>query len=95
MPYNINSDPYTRVSTDTAILHPSRAAVVVPSDTADFAAYGRVFVGGAGNVVCVPVGQLDETTVTFTGVVAGTILPVRVRRVWATGTTATALVINW
>lgn len=48
----------------------------------------RIFVGGAGDV---RVTMADGTAVTFTGVLAGTILPVRASKV-LTATTATNLV---
>jgi hypothetical protein len=44
-----------------------------------------LYVGGGGDV---SVLMLDGSTGTFIGVVAGTILPIRVRRVNLTGTTA-------
>lgn len=48
-----------------------------------------LFVGGAGNVaVMTATGQ----SVTFTGVTAGTLLPVMVSQVQSTGTTATAII---
>lgn len=65
-------------------------SVVVPSDTASFTYSTRgIFVGGAGNVVAV---REDGTAVTFTGVVAGTILPIVAIRVNNTNTTATNMV---
>jgi hypothetical protein len=48
-----------------------------------------LYVGGAGNVVAV---TLAGTAVTFVGVPAGSILPIEVLRVNATGTTAANLV---
>lgn len=66
----------------------SSAVAVTPSDTAD-QFYDSLFVGGAGNVsVVTAAGQ----TVTLTGVAAGTRLPLRVRKVRSTGTTATGVV---
>lgn len=48
-----------------------------------------LFVGGSGNIACTTAtGQ----AVTFTGVTAGTLLPVMVSQVQLTGTTATAIV---
>lgn len=67
------------------------AAAVTPSDSVDLTrtATRALYIGGAGNVVVVMSGG---GTVTFTGVLAGTILPIRVDRVNATSTTATNIV---
>ena len=65
-------------------------AAVTPSDSTDFDSIARaIYVGGAGNVVAV---RHDGTTVTFTGVQAGTVLPVACRRINSTSTTATSIV---
>jgi hypothetical protein len=67
------------------------AAAVTPSDGSDLANFSRaLFVGGAGAVKVDMVG--GTTAVTLTGVVAGTVLPMRVSRVYSTGTTATNIV---
>lgn len=77
-------------SLDSPALH---AAAVTPSDSTDLATTARgLYVGGAGNIAVTTAGGDD---VTFTGVGAGTILPVRVARVKATSTTATAIVALW
>jgi hypothetical protein len=62
---------------------------ITPSDSVDITdRHDAIYVGGAGNLVAVlPNGQ----TVTF-AVIAGQVLPIRVRRVNATLTTATGLV---
>lgn len=63
---------------------------VTPSDTLTFnETYRALYVGGAGNV---SVRMLrDGAVLPFTGVLAGTLLPIQFDRVMATGTTATAL----
>ncbi|MDB5562367.1 MAG: uncharacterized protein JWN11_1785 [Hyphomicrobiales bacterium] len=63
---------------------------ITPNDNADLAEVTRaVYVGGAGAVsVLMASGQ----TVTFAAVAASVLLPIRVRRVLASGTTATNLV---
>lgn len=65
------------------------AEVVTPSDTVELAQYSRaLYVGTGGNVAAV----IDGTAITFTGVPAGSILPIRTNRVNATNTTATNIV---
>jgi hypothetical protein len=65
-------------------------SAVTPSDSTDFDSICRaIYVGGAGNVVAV---RHDGTAVTFTGVPAGTVLPIACRRINSTSTTATAIV---
>jgi len=66
------------------------AAVITKSDTANLPASARrIWVGGLGDV---KVDTIGGDTVTFTAVPAGTVLPVQVRKVYSTGTTATNMV---
>ena len=59
----------------------------------DFTATCRgVYVGGAGNVSAKSVSGSD---VVFTGVPAGSILPIRATRINTTNTTATDMVAMW
>lgn len=68
-------------------------AAVTPADGSDLATSARaLWVGGAGDIKVTTVGG---STVTIVGVTAGSILPVRVARVWATGTTATNILAGW
>ncbi len=68
-------------------------AAITPHDSTDLQYVTRgVYVGGAGNIVAVDEGG---TAVTFNGATAGTILPIRVRRINNTSTTATGLVALW
>jgi hypothetical protein len=70
-----------------------RAAAVSPSDSSDLTSASRaLYVGGAGDVVLMTVG---DDTVTFVAVPAGSILPMRVKRVLSTGTTATSILALW
>lgn len=63
---------------------------VVPGDGADLPEVTRaIYVGGAGNLAVVMVSGEE---VSFSGVPGGTVLPVRVRRIKATGTTAMAII---
>ena len=81
-------------------LQANRAAAVTPSniDTIKDPMGGEfnngcvLYIGGAGNVRVLTAGQDD---VTFTGVNAGTFLPVQVIRVYSTNTTATTILALW
>lgn len=69
-----------------------RAAAVTPSDASDLTIYAKaLYVGAAGNVRVLTVGGEDGDAVTFANYPVGW-LPVQVRRVLATGTTATQIV---
>lgn len=66
---------------------------VTPSDSANFAQARGLYVGVSGDVAAVSRSLTGvETAVVFKNVGAGTLLPVRTRRVNATGTTATSIV---
>jgi len=72
-------------------------AAVTPSDTVNFTVPGNgdirttrgLYVGSGGNVVAVTRGNV---AITFTGVLAGSILPIQCIRVNSTSTTATGIV---
>ena len=69
------------------------AVEVAPNDGVDLTNTSRaLYVGGAGDV---KVDMYGTGTVTFVGVSAGSLLPVRVDRVYSTGTTATSIVALW
>jgi len=66
------------------------AAAVTPNDSADLDKPARaIYIGGAGDV---KIDTEAGTTVTFVGLTAGSMLPVRAVRIHATDTTATNLV---
>ena len=66
------------------------AAAVTPSDSTDLTYLARaLYIGSGGNLV---IDVADGATVTFTNVMSGSILPVRVKRVRATSTTASNIV---
>lgn len=71
------------------------AVAITPSDTqpitdaAGNAVQPILYIGGAGNVA---VKTALGTSITFTAVPAGTVIPVMVSQVMATGTTATGIV---
>ena len=81
--YNVGSSGLTGSAT--------RSASVSPNDSTDLTNVTRaLWVGGAGNVAVMLLD--DSAAVTFVGVAAGTLLPLRVRRVMSTNTTATNIV---
>lgn len=79
MPANVTA-PATHVET------------VTPDNTTELVYVSRgLWVGGAGNIAVL---MADGTTATIAGVAAGTLLPLCVRRVNSTNTTAT-LMVAW
>ena len=68
----------------------SRLAPVTPSDTGDLARASRALNVGQSGFVRVTTVDGDTATVY---VAAGVAFPVRAARVWATGTTATSIVV--
>ena len=81
--YNVGSSGLTGSAT--------RSASVSPNDGADLSNVTRaIWVGGAGNLAVMLLE--DSAAVTFVGVAAGTLLPLRVKRVMSTNTTATSIV---
>lgn len=69
--------------------YPARDGFTVsPSDSGTISARA-LYVGGAGDV---KVNTAGGTTLTFSAVPAGTVLPVQISRVWEADTTATLMV---
>jgi hypothetical protein len=68
-------------------------SVITPDDGADLADFGLVYVGTGGNLVVVAAGDPDGTNITLSNVPSGTLLPILIKRVRATSTTATNLVL--
>lgn len=65
------------------------AEAVTPSDTATIPCTLGLYIGVTGTVV---VDMKDGGTITFVGATAGTVLPIQVVKVHATGTTAASIV---
>ena len=70
-------------------MFPGSAGAITPSDTSNLPTPSVVYVGTSGNVA-VTTPQGDE--VTFVNIASGSVIPVQVLQVRATGTTATNLV---
>lgn len=72
-------------------MFPAGAVSATLSDTTNLQAPSVVYVGGTAGNVKVTTANGDE--IVFGSVQAGSILPVQVARVWATGTTATGIIV--
>lgn len=87
--YDQTKDPYFQGGEGTI----NRTSVALTaSDTVDFVSYPKnVTLLTAGTVVCIPLKNPDTGpgTVTFGALLAGYTIPFRVRRINATGTSAT------
>lgn len=70
------------------------AAAVTPNDSADLATTSRALYVGTGGDVAVILAD-DSAAVTLVSVPAGSVLPVRAKRVMDTGTSATNIVAMW
>lgn len=68
------------------------AVAVTPSDTAGVSKTTALWIGGAGNVSVIMAGAQQATPAVLTAVPAGTLLPLAVVKVRATGTTATNII---
>lgn len=70
------------------------AAAITPSDVNDLENHTRgLYIGGAGDVKVIMANGTEA--VTFTALAVGVVHPLRVRRVYDTDTTATAIVGVW
>ncbi len=88
---NIDSYPGGTLSSMTGPACAS--ATVTPSDSTDLAIVTRaVYVGADGSM---KVTLLDGSTPTFLLLKAGTMLPLRVTRIWATPTPCTSIIALW
>jgi hypothetical protein len=70
-------------------MFPGDAAAVTPSNSVNLTEPSVIYVGTSGNV---QVTTAQGSTVVFSNMASGAILPVQVLRVWQTNTTATNLV---
>lgn len=86
------SDPFALVSPgfESPATH---AAAVTPNDSADLGTVSRsLYVGVTGDV---KVTTRDGDTEVFVAVPAGSWMPVAAKKVFATGTTASAIIALW
>lgn len=81
------TDPFK--SHETALTSPARNSFsVIPDDASDLVTTCRaLFIGGAGNISVILAD--DSSSLVFKNIPAGTVMPIAVKRVEATLTTAT------
>lgn len=78
------------MSESQAIYSARTATAVTPHNSTNFGGIARaLYIGGAGNAVVV---LENDSAITFSNLSAGSILPVRCKRVNSTDTTATSIV---
>ena len=86
----VNLDSFEPDS-QSALIISRRFVAITPSDTVDLTRVARgVYVGVGGDIAVM--GEKDSAAVTFKNCATGSILPIRVKRVMSTNTTATNLV---
>lgn len=69
------------------------AVVLTKDDSNDLATWSRaLYIGGTGNINVV---TAEGATVLFTALPVGTILPISIKRLLSTSTTATLVVAMW
>jgi hypothetical protein len=86
------SDLYTKYP-NTLDSPASRALAITPSDSTDLTFVTKaIYVGGGGSIKVELVGDTTPANVTFTSVQAGSILPIRVRKIYSANTTATNII---
>jgi hypothetical protein len=84
------TDAWAARSPELLTLPATRAEAVTKHDTNDFTYVSRgIYVGGAGDVAAV---MVSGDVVIFSAVPAGTLLPLRCKRINSTNTTATLMV---
>jgi len=65
------------------------AQSITPADSDLTSPVEALWVGGSGNV---KITTLDGSVVTLVGIIAGSLIPIAVKRVWSSDTTATSIV---
>lgn len=84
------TDPFSASQTDPSVTIPAvHAFSITGNDGSDLTFVTRgLYVGAAGDV---KIDMLGGETVTFSSLSAGVIHPIRAKRVYSTGTTATGI----
>ena len=72
--------------------YPAGAFSITANDSVNLQNPAVVYVGSIAGGSAVKVTTANGDVVTFSGLVAGTVIPVQVILVWSTGTTASSLI---
>ena len=84
----------TNFATSSSISNAANATAIVPADSDlandDFTRF--IYVGGTGDLTVMMADDKGDSIVTFVAVPAGAVLPLRVKQIRATATTATSIV---
>lgn len=92
--YDATKDPFPHAYSGPAGFG-RRGRAVTPSDSTDLDPYARaIVVSEAGDLVILPTENDDADTITFTDCPVGFTPPYQVRRVLATGTTASVATVD-
>lgn len=95
MAYDAAKDPLSGYDPTGPRSFGARGRAVTPSDTTDLDPYAKaIVVTVAGTIVILPAKNADGSTLTFQDCPVGFVPPFRVRRVLATGTTASVATID-
>jgi len=74
----------------------AHAEAITPADDVDLTNRTRsIYVGGTGDLTVKMAGDEGDSIVTFEAVPVGSLLPIRVREIRSTLTTATLIVALW
>jgi hypothetical protein len=95
MPYDAAKDPLAGYDPKGPRSFGAKGRAVTPSNTVDLDPYAKaVVVTVAGDLTILPAKNADDATLTFEDCPVGFVPPFRVRRVLATGTTASVATID-
>ncbi len=84
-------EKFNEPSADIINASASQSFSIIPSDTDELEYVTRMlYVGSAGDISCLLTA--DESITIFKNIPAGTVLPLRVRKIFNSGTTASQIV---
>lgn len=87
----LDTKTFAYSNTDSVTAPASNGYAVTPNDSADLSVACRaIYIGGAGTVIVDFVNS--GSSISLVGTTAGSTIPIRVKRIRSTGTTATNLV---